>query len=415
MKAVMRVFRYEFNRYLRRRSYLFVSIGIPLIALLIFYGVRVYQQIQRNSGAPSTPAQSIGKDSPIRDIKPSGYVDLSGLLDKSTFNNLVQFKTEDEAHAALLANQIGSYYVVAADYLQSGKIDMFFDRFNMGNMDNNAIRLLIVQSLTPKADPALIARLQTAKLGLVENLVSDTTGLAAKTSQDASMVLVYVFALVLMMSAFITSGYLMQSVVEEKESRMVEVLLSSMRPRDLLAGKFIALSILGLAQMLLWAMTVVFIVNQFTTIMPSAVGMNVSLGQFAVLLVYFVLGYLLFGSAYAAIGALATNMREGPQMAAFITVPAAIPFYAMTLIASAPSGPVAVVLSIFPITAPLTMVMRAAVAEVPLSELLLSVALLSLTIALIIWLAGRLFRVNTLLSGQMPKFRDILRLVRESA
>jgi ABC-2 type transport system permease protein len=217
-----------------------------------------------------------------------------------------------------------------------------------------------------------------------------------------------------MISAFSTSGYLMQSVVEEKESRMVEVLLSSMRPRDLLAGKFIALSILGMAQMLLWAGTVVFIVSQITTILPTVVGLNITALQLAVLLVYFILGYLLFGSAYAALGALATNMREGPQLAVFITLPAVVPLYALTLISGAPNGPVAVVLSIFPLTAPLTMVMRAALVEVPTSELLISVALLSLTIALIIWLAGRLFRVNTLLAGQMPKFRDILRLVRES-
>jgi ABC-2 type transport system permease protein len=416
MKAIGHVFRYEFKRFLRRRSYLFVSIGIPLIALLIFYGIRVYQQVQQSSGSKvSSPAESIGKDSPLRNIKASGYVDLSGLLNESPSSNLVRFKNEAEARAALEANRISAYYVIAADYLQSGKIDMYFSHFNMGNLDNNAIQLLIVQSLTQKADPNLIARLQTSKLNVVHNIVSDKTGVATKTNEAASTVLVYVFGMILMISAFITSGYLMQSVVEEKESRMVEVLLSSMRPRDLLAGKFIALSILGLVQMLLWAGTVVFIVNQITTILPTVVGFDITLGQFAVLLVYFILGYLLFGSAYAALGALATNMREGPQLAAFITVPAALPFYALPLISMAPNGPVAVVLSIFPLTAPLTMVMRAAIAEVPPSELLISIALLCLTIGLIIWLAGRLFRVNTLLSGQMPRFRDILRLVRESA
>ena len=418
MKAIARVFQYEFKRSLARRSYLFVTIGIPIIALVIFYGIQFYQQTRR-SGADATaaPPVEIAEDSPLRNIQPMGYVDLSGLLQRSPFTNLIPFESEAAAMQALQDERISAYYVIHADYLDTGAISMYVDRLNLGSADQSPLRMLIVNSLAAQVErpvePQIISLLQSRRYPANNHTLTDS-GEVQATNEDVAMGLVYVFALVLMISTFTTSGYLMQSVVEEKETRMVEILLSSMRPRDLLAGKFLALSILGLVQMFAWGATVVFIITQLGAIDPSLAGLTITPGQLAVLAIYFVLGYLFFGSGYAAIGALATNMREGPQLAVLITLPAVLPLYALTIIATAPNGPLAVGLSLFPVTAPMTMVMRAAITEVPIAELLISMALLSLTIAGMIWLAGRLFRVNTLLSGQMPKFKDILRLVREN-
>ena len=97
-----------------------------------------------------------------------------------------------------------------------------------------------------------------------------------------------------------------------------------------------------------------------------------------------------------------------------MTIPAAIPLWAIAIFASSPDGPLAVGMSIFPITAPHAMVIRIAITDVPITQLILSIGLLILTISFTIWLAGRVFRVNTLLSGQMPKLRDIPRLIRET-
>ncbi|HVO43001.1 MAG TPA: ABC transporter permease, partial [Aggregatilineales bacterium] len=133
--------------------------------------------------------------------------------------------------------------------------------------------------------------------------------------------------------------------------------------------------------------------------------------QLILLIVYFVLGYLMFGSLYAIIGSISTNMREGPQLAAFFTIPAVIPLYFLSVIAATPDGALAVGLSLFPITAPLAMVMRLAIQDVPLFQIVLSITLLTLTILFLIWSASRAFRVNILLSGQVPKLKDIPRLI----
>jgi len=419
MTAIWRVLRYELLRQGRRRGYLFITIGIPLIAVLLFYGLRVYQSARPSDGSPfgnTTTRPNSGLN--VQETRPSGYVDLSGLLGTANPLSLIRFNTEEEAQAALHASRIGAYYVIAADYLQSGRVDMYFDRFNLGNINNSPLRQAVVRALIAKSgkqiDPATIDRLQARELTITSHTVNETGSVRQAAGEGASFALVYLFAMLLLLSSFTTSGYLMQSVLEEKESRMVEILLSSVRPGSLLAGKILALGLLGLAQMVLWAATAVFIIRQVVPVSPAMAGLSVTPYQIIVLFIYFILGYLLFSSAYASIGALSNSMREGPQLAAFITLPAVIPMWAIPLFTSAPDGPLAVILSIFPITAPLAMVMRIAITDVPLVQIVISVALLILTVMVQMWIAGRLFRVNTLLSGHMPSLRELPRLVRES-
>jgi ABC-2 type transport system permease protein len=235
---------------------------------------------------------------------------------------------------------------------------------------------------------------------------------AASSNENQNFVVVYVFGLVLMMSIFWGGGYLMQSVVQEKESRIIEIILSSVRPTPLLLGKILAMGLLSLLQVATLAGTFIFIVSRAGNLSDAVGNVHISAGTVVVLVVYFLLGFLLFGSLMAAIGALTTSVRESQNLVAVVTLPAAIPYFFLAVFAEEPNGPLAVILSLFPITAPLSMVMRVSAATVPVFQLVLGVVLLSLGVAFAIWLAGRVFRVNVLLMGNMPKLRDIPRLIR---
>jgi ABC-2 type transport system permease protein len=112
------------------------------------------------------------------------------------------------------------------------------------------------------------------------------------------------------------------------------------------------------------------------------------------------------------VGAISNSAREGPQYAVVFTLPAVIPLYFISVFLTAPDAGLPVVLSLFPITAPIAMVMRLLITTVPAWQIILSLALLALTIFGMMWLAGRLFRVQTLLAGQTPKLRDLARIVR---
>ncbi len=412
MRVILRVFSYEFRRQGRRRAFLLFSIGVPLVGLLLFQAYRIYQEV---TPASATPVIDVNKN---QNLRPIGIVDQSGLLDRSSATfGMMFYDNVEAAQAAIRASKIAAYYVIPPDYNQNSHapITMYFDRFSLNNVTADTLKPLIVKALLKgkNVDPDVAKRLQ---LGVTFNPhVISNGGTQQTNSGDTSFWLAYVFSLALLMSAFITSGYLMQSIVEEKETRMIEILLSSMRPTQLLAGKILALGTLGLLQIVLWGATLIYVLQQ----LPSTISQLTTLtlpgpGQIVVLILYFILGYLMLAAFYASVGALATNMREGPQLAALIAIPVGLPIYFLSIITSSPAGPLAVALSIFPLTAPITMVSRAAVSDVPIIQIVMSVIVLILTIIFAIWLAGRLFRVNTLLAGQAPRLRDLARLIREN-
>jgi len=123
------------------------------------------------------------------------------------------------------------------------------------------------------------------------------------------------------------------------------------------------------------------------------------------------LGYLFFAAAFGAIGAISTSLQNGPNLTMFLVFPAMFPFFMIGTFVESPDATLPVLLSLFPLTAPVAMVMRLTVSTVPISELLLSVALLAAFDVLVIWFAGRLFRANSLLAGQLPKLRDVPKLL----
>ncbi|MBL8162935.1 MAG: ABC transporter permease, partial [Anaerolineae bacterium] len=182
----------------------------------------------------------------------------------------------------------------------------------------------------------------------------------------------------------------------------------------LLAGKILALGILGAIQIAVWVGAMLLLSQLTAGNAALAVIANFSLepGQILVLALYFVLGYLFFAAAYGMVGAISTSLQEGPQYAVIFTLPAVLPLYFIALFTTTPNAPLVIFLSIFPITAPLAMVMRITITTVPFWEIALSAALLLVVDILLIWLAGRMFRVQTLLAGQAPKLRDIPRLLR---
>lgn len=418
MTAFMRVFRYEFLRNIRRKGYLFMTIGVPIIVLGLYFGVTNYRTWNEANAAPKTDEEKLPVNVPFLN-QAGGYVDLAGVIPTSANTAFKRYDSEAAAQEAINASEIGFYYLIPTDYVQTGKIQMYFNRLTI-ETGSRPMRNLMRESLLAEKNVAknIVARLQN-NATIVTHGVTVNNDVKQNTSEDAAFALVYAFAMVLFISAFTTSTYLMQSMVEEKETRVVEILISSVRPRDLLMGKIAALSILGLSQMFLWGATLIFIIRQLAgnAIDPTLqmLGLNISDNQLVVIVIYFLLGYMLFASIFAAVGAVSTSMREGPQIAGFILFPAMIPLWFTFIFASQPNGTIATILSIFPLTAPLSMLMRVAVTEVPAGEVLISMVLLGLTVVFTSWLAGRLFRVNTLLSGQTPKLRDIMRIVRETA
>jgi ABC-2 type transport system permease protein len=419
-RHIWQVFTYELRRNIRRKGFLFATFGIPLIAFVIVFGSRVVSQLNaQNQPADQTDGVAVESDGPEFDgIQRAGYVDLSGeFADPGELGDiLVRYDDEAAANAAMLSGEIDGYYLIPADYLETGDVTLVIPRLSLNLVSSGPVEQLILNHLARDVqDEDLFNRLLSPSDIDEVNLARDASG-RTQTNFGTDFAVIYVFAIALMMSVFLTNGYLMQTVIEEKETRLIEILVATMRPTQLLAGKILALGLLGLVQILVWVGSLFLIgrlvAGDAASPLIALATISLTADKVIILLLYFVFGYLFFAAAYGMVGALSTSMQEGPGYAVIFTLPAAIPFYFMTVFITTPDATLPVILSLIPVTAPLSMVMRVTLTTVPLWQIALSLTLLIITDVVMIWLAGRMFRVQTLLAGQTPKLRDIPRLLR---
>lgn len=410
LKKIWIVLKYELQRGFWRRSYLFTTFGIPLLALVALMGYQVIQDFRSDSNSTNDEVKS------FEDFDEVGYVDPLGIFAPPTeapfVGKVFRYENEDDAKNALKDATIKSYYLINDDYLETGSVDLVTENFSFNLMgEEDLFKSFVLNSLLQN-DPEtaqLYIRLQAPSNIHINRLEED--GTSSSSSEDSELVVAYIFALSLLLSTITSSGYLMQSVVEERETRMIEILISSIRPTPLLTGKILAMGLLGLTQVLLWIGAASFILWRLSQDMID-LDLSVRAGTIVISLAYFVVGYLFLGAGFAAVGSLSNNMREGPQLATFISLPAVSPMWFMTLIVNDPNGTLATVLGIIPITAPLTMVIRAAVTTIPAWQVAVSMSLLVLATMGMMWMAGRLFRIGSLLAGTSPKLRDIPKLLR---
>ncbi len=422
-KHVAHVFLYEFRRNFRRRGYLFTTFGIPLIAFIVYFAYQGINAINsRNASSSASPiagaSQAITSTAEIfKGIARAGYVDMTGSFADpgSLRSKLSRYDNEDTAKADLNAGKIDLYYVIPPDYFSTGDVTLVMPRLNLGQVSSDPVRRLLLGQLSQGIDRNLFSRLVDPVNVQEINLQRDATG-KTQTNFGADFAVAYLFAILLMLAVFTTNGYMMQTVIEEKETRLIEILISSMRPTQLLAGKILALGLLGFLQIVVWLVGIVWLgrlaAGSGLTALMALISLNLTPMQVLLFLVYFVFGYLFFAAAYGMVGAISASMQEGPQFAVFFTLPAAIPLYFISLFTTSPDSLLPVILSLIPVTAPLSMVMRISITTVPAWQIVVSLVLLIALDIVMIWLAGRLFRVQTLLAGQAPKLRDIPRLLR---
>jgi len=213
---------------------------------------------------------------------------------------------------------------------------------------------------------------------------------------------------VLTFAIFMSSGLLLQGLLEEKENRTLEVTLTSIAPQPFLLGKILGLGLLGLVQVA-WLLLARGGMGLGASSLGALGQINLPAGVWVLALAYFLLGYLFYAAVMAGIGAVSPSMRESSQYSVVVALFAGLPLFVLSALAGDPSGGLAVGLSLFPPTAAVTMPIRLAVSNVPGWQVALSLALLALAIGGVIWLAARLFRTTTLLRGSRLAPREILR------
>ncbi len=257
-----------------------------------------------------------------------------------------------------------------------------------------------------------------------------------------------VFGYAIMMFIIIYGGFVMRSVIEEKTSRIIEVIIASVKPFQLMLGKIIGTSLAGITQFAIWIVSASLLLfismlvfkidlsalsNEANLATPGLQGMpqldsemmlyakeiidipwTLLIGSF---LVYFILGYLIYSSIYAAIGAAVDNETDTQQFIFPIILPLMLAIYVgFFSVFSNPHGPIAVGFSLFPLTSPIVMLMRlpGGIGEggVPLWQLLLSITFLIITFLGIVSLAAKIYRIGILMYGKRPTYKELFKWLR---
>jgi ABC-2 type transport system permease protein len=399
------IFKNELITTLKRKGFILTTLSIPVLGLL---GILIFQLV---SGISQPPSET--------EVTRVGYVDQSGSFSSYTRQgeiDLVPYSSPEEANSALVEGQVQEYFIIPGDYIATGQITRYYTRTELEPPAEimNAMRSFLISNLLEeKVSPDVAVRVQYP-LG-VSSIVLDETGAVSQAQGGIESVIIsYLFSILLIMSIFTASGYLLQGLSEEKENRIMEILLSSVSTRQLITGKVLALGASGLIQIVIWLISGWGLL----TIASTSIGglfasMQFPVSVVALSLVYFILGYFLFAVLLAGIGAITPTQRDGQQMSVIVTLLGASPYFLMTFIIENSQHIVSKILTIFPLTAPLTVLMRVN-SGIPVWELVASVVVLILSIIGCLLLVSRLFRVYLLMYGKTPGWQEILRSLRQA-
>ena len=395
------VFVEEFRRAIRRRIWLVITLLVPAVLLILLVAVPIVRSITDDDDEP----------------KPIGYVDRSGELSKADFPNLTRFDTREGGIDAIVAGDIEDLFIVPADFLESDEVEWLSQRSGIFAGDGNRNQFssfLTVSLIADRLEPSVLARVIGGADYVRVHVGEDGSVSPDEGGELSGFVVPYIFTMVLMMSIFMGSGALLESVSEEKENRMIEVLLTSVSPLSLMAGKILALGTTSLAQMIVWIASIALIGPQIIDRIPNAAELEIEPLTLVYVSLFFVAGYFLFAVILAAIGSATTSTKEAGPITMIVVFPAFVPVGLPTMILSAPDGTVARILSFIPITAPTTMMLRIGSLDVSNAEILASLAVTVVGGVAMLFVSARVFRAGLLLYGQRMTLAAVWRAVRQA-
>jgi ABC-2 type transport system permease protein len=320
--------------------------------------------------------------------------------------------------------EIDGYVVLPADVLTSGTI-MFRAR-NVGSFavmrDLRSAGTRAVQSerlktagISPQAVAALIAPVRVDEAKITSR--GEERGGALSTFLAA-----YVVAFLIYLMTTLYGVAVMRSVLEEKTNRIAEVLLSTIRASHLVFGKIIGVGSAAVTQVVIWVAILTLFVTQSHRfgsrfVLPDSImqALKVEPQTGVLLFLFFLLGFFLYASIFATVGASVTSEQEAQSVQFIALLPLISPLLFLESILNAPLGPTATTLGLIPFTAPIAMPMRMASSPVPALEIAVSLALLLCAIVAVAWVAGKIYRVGILSTGKRPTLAELGRWIVQSS
>jgi len=333
------------------------------------------------------------------DTDPVGYVDQAGLIKQpqetpsktslfEPFIPLIPYADETSARQAAEDGKIQGYFVIPQGYTDSYQLIYYFNKPLSSEIRTEVDTLIRTNLLAGETIPNF-ERLTEGSHFTQASL--DGTRIVGE-NEAAKIIIPMVISFLFVIAVMTSGGYLLQALVEEKENRTMEIVVTSVSPNELMAGKIIGNLSVGLTQLLAWTVVAAAVLIGFGDRIPFMQNLQVPWNELILSLLLMLPAFVFTSALMAIIGSTVTETQEASQVTGLITLPIFVPYYFLSFILQNPNGTFARILSFFPMSAPLAMSTRIAITNVPTWEIILVFVIMIFFCLLTIWLAGRAFR-----------------------
>lgn len=339
-------------------------------------------------------------------IKDSTVIPMISSMSQLKFDDYVKAKQKD-----LLSEKITGIIFIPNSALENKKIQYYSKTPKnmrlLERIDNPINRVLVEEYFQSKNIPT--EELQYARMSVDISSYKVSEGEDIKEEGYGNLILSYLFSFLLYISLLMMGSMVMQTVIQEKSNRIVEVLLSSVTSKELMIGKILGAAITGLLQMIIWISPVILVASTSWFMLPKEMTIDITFLQVAYLLINFFLGLLIFVGLFATVGSIFENPQDAQSGMWPIMLLIMIPFFiAMSMIEN-PSNPVASVASMLPFSAIIVMPAKMALVDVPLWHVILSTLVNVATVFAIFPIAGKIYRVGIMMTGKRPSWTEVIK------
>ena len=423
MDKIWIIIKREYSVRVRKKSFIIMTLITPiLLGLLIFapaYLSSVSSELEKEEQKNIAVVENddfyfsrlINSDQfRFTKIPESEVNNIKSNFSESAYYAILDFTSEENTINFISDKQLNKSIVSEIErYIIKIKLDQNYKELDQ-NYKDAGIDISVLSELEPNLK--------------FNNIIITEDGNEQEANHDIRTAIAYVFGFLIYIFIFMYGSMVMRGVIEEKTNRIVEVIISSVKPFQLLIGKIIGVALVGFTQFVLWVLLSILVANIagntflsdnpvgiFDSISSLLVGINLN-SLILYFMFYFIGGYLLYSSFFACIGAAVDNETDTHQMVLPVTIPLILSMAMITAIVNSPDGTLAFWMSIFPLSSPIVMMVRLPFGGVENWEILLSATVLLLSFLLTTWVSSRIYRIGILMYGKKASFRELYRWIK---
>lgn len=451
MNKFFAVIKREYVQRVRSRMFLVVTLGAPLMVALftvvpmLIAGIRsggpvriavldetgrMYERVEsalkksdgddeEDAARQNQPAAAMNQNGAERMEQAARASEQGYEVERVELGSESREALVNRLNARVKSNELDAYIVLPKDMLSGGEAGYYSrnvaDQFTRRHVRDALTRALRVARLEERGISPEVMRAVNQPLKMKTARAGGGAGEAEDKGEGFA--LVFGTGFIIYLSILLYGQVVLGAVVEEKETRIAEILFSSIRPFPLMLGKLIGVSLVALTQFAIWGLAFALFSLYGVAMLaahgvPINLNLNIPASAFAYVMLFFALGYFLYASLYALVGSMVTTAQEGGQLAMPIILILVVAFYLVFPVMRGPDSPFAFWVSMVPFFAPITMLVRIMTQTPPGWQIALSLAIGFATVALLIWLAGRVYRVGMLMYGKRATIPEMLKWVR---